>query len=172
MFFDKHTLTMHTWDFSFSPHQDGWFLRLQQWSRQTCDSVTCLLNWCKIILSVIHPEVTLKGCWDVKIQELADSVHLITNTRHRPHHLETQKQVTAWAWIQTHNLWILSLFSCTISLCLNRNSNPQAVDPESSLFSYTISLCLNRDSNPQAVDPESSLFSYTISLCLNILEFV
>ena len=60
-----------------------------------------------------------------------------------------------------------SLFSYTISLCLNTDSNPQAVDPESSLFSYTISLCLNTDSNPQAVDPESSLFSYTISLCLN-----
>ena len=35
-------------------YMDGLFLKLQQWIGQTCASVICVLNWCKIIWNVVQ----------------------------------------------------------------------------------------------------------------------
>ena len=50
-------------------------LMLQQYVRQTCDVVTCVLNWCKKDFErMIHPEVILCGLQDSKLRKLTNLV--------------------------------------------------------------------------------------------------
>ena len=51
------------------------FLMSQQYVRQTCDLVTCVLSWCKKDFGhMIHPEVILCGWQESKIQKLTNLV--------------------------------------------------------------------------------------------------